>query len=142
MSNTQTQEVNDLLMGGGGPPAFKFEKVGDTAKGVITSIGKTQATDLKTRELKFYPDGNPIMQVVITLRQENNDETRVFCKPAAKTAVRDAVQAAEASGLEVGGKLAIQYSGDEPTGPGLSPKKLFNAQYVAPTNSISAEDLI
>lgn len=139
---TNTQAANDLLMGGGGPAAFKFEVIGATAKGVITDLNKTQVTDIKTREPRFYSDGNPIMQLVITLRQDNDEETRVFCKPAAKEAIRKAVQSVEASGLEVGGKLAVKYSDDEPSKPGLDPKKLFTAQYQPPANSISADDLL
>lgn len=140
---TNTQSVNDLLNGASGPAAFKFDKVGDTAKGRITKLDTMQVRDYKTQQPRYYDDGNPIMQIVITLEQENGEETRVFCKPAAKAAIRTAVQAAEAEGLEVNGTLAVQYSGDEPADqPGLNPKKQFTAQYKAPVNNISANELL
>jgi hypothetical protein len=143
-NNNNSQAANDLLNGGGGPPAFKFEKIGDTAKGRITNLATSQVTDFKTQEPKFYNDGNPIMQIVITMQPDDNaEEFRVFVKPKAKIAIREAVQAAEASGLEVGGMLALQYSGDEPAQQvGLSPTKLFTAQYKAPVAAIASGDLL
>lgn len=141
MSNTPS--VNDLLNGSSGPPAFKFEAIGDTAKGRITKLDTAQVRDFKTGQSRTYDDGNPIMQIVITLETKDGEETRVFCKPAARASIREAVQTAGCTGLETGGELALQYSGDEPPEQlGLSPKKLFTAQYKAPSNNISANDLL
>ena len=134
MSNTDSaQAANDILNGTGGPPSFKFETVGDTATGVITALATSQVTDFVSKEPKFYSDGNPIMQIVITLEQDNLEETRIFVKPAAKTAIRDAVAAAGAERLEIGGKLAVKFASTEPPErAGLSPKKVFTAQYKKP----------
>lgn len=141
-----TTNPNDILMGGGGPPSIfsKESKIGDVAKGTITKLDTQQVRDFVTQEPKTYPDGNPIMQIVITLRQEHGEEGRLFCKPAMKEAIRNAVLAAGAEGLEVGGRLAVQYSGDEaPEKAGLNPKKLYTAQYEPPKPaSISAGDLL
>lgn len=144
MSNTNSQQAaNDLLNGGGGPPAFKFENIGDTAKGRITNLSTSQVTDFKTQEPKFYNDGNAIMQIVITLEQENGEECRVFVKPKAKIAIREAVQAVGADGLLEGGQLAVKYSGDEAAQQaGLNPTKLFTAQYKAPVAAIPSGDLL
>jgi hypothetical protein len=142
VSNSQ-QAVNDLLNGSSGPPAFKFEAIGDIAKGTITNLETQQAKDFKTQAPKFYDDGNPIMQIVITQQPENGDEFRLFVKPAAKEVIRDAVEAAGATGLEIGGQLATQWTAEEPPQQiGMNPKKLFAAQYKAPANTISASDLL
>lgn len=134
--------MNDLL-NGSGPPSFKFENIGDTVKGVITALATSQVTDFTSGEPKHYNDGNPIMQIVITLRQADDEEVRIFCKPSAKVAIREAVQKAGADGLAEGGRLALQYSGNEPASkPGLNPKKLFTAEYQAPVASVSATDLL
>lgn len=142
MSNSPS--VNDLLNGSSGPPAFKFANIGDTARGVITRTEVAQVRDFKTNQPRVYPDGNPIMQIVITIRPDGSDEeTRIFCKQAAKEAIRDAVAAAGATGLEIGGRIAVQYSGDEPPEqPGLTAKKQFVAQYQAPVVAVSANDLL
>jgi len=143
MSIQTADSVNDLLNGGGGPPSFKFDKIGDTAKGVITDLNTSQVRDFTSNELKVYDDGNPIMQIVITIRQDDDEEARIFVKPSAKVAIREAVQKAGAKGLEKGGRIAVKYSDDEaPEKRGLNPKKLFTAQYEAPTKSISEKDLL
>jgi Ca2+-binding RTX toxin-like protein len=142
-SNNNSQAANDLLNGGGGPPAFKFDNVGDTAKGRITNLATSQVTDFKTGEPKFYNDGNPIMQIVITVQPDDGEEFRIFVKPKAKIAIREAVQAAGADGLEAGGMIALQFSGNEaPSQAGLSPTKLFTAQYKAPVAAIPSGDLL
>lgn len=141
MSNLQSTDLNDLL-GGSGPPAFKFENVGDTAKGIIVDANNSQVTDFTSGKPKFYDDGNPMMQLVVTLRQDNGEETRVFCKPAAKAAIKEAVEKAGAK-FEAGGRLAVKYSGTEPSKQaGMSPKKLFVAQYEAPVKTINEDDLL
>lgn len=142
MTNTDSsQSLDDLL--GGGPPAFKFETVGDTAKGIVLGAQNQQVTDIKTNEPLFYNDGNPRTQLVVTLRLDDGNETRVFCKPAAKEAIREAVKSAGAS-FEVGGRLAVKYTGDEPSKQaGMSPRKLFSAQYAAPApQTVNADDLL
>lgn len=140
---TITNDVNDFLNSAGGPPAFKFTNVGDTAKGTVVTATVQQARDFKTGQPKTYDDGNPIKELVVTLRREDGEECRVFCKPAAKAAIRDAVVAAGAQGLEPGGQLAVQYSGDEAAQTvGLNPKKLFKAQYQPPANTVSTDDLL
>lgn len=142
---TNNNAVNDLLNGGGGPPACKFEKIGDVHKGKITGLATSQVSDFVTGELKFYNDGNPIMQIVITIAPDDGgEEGRIFVKPAMKTAIREAVQAAGATnGLEEGGRIAVKYSADEPPEKaGLSPKKLFTAQYEAPVAAIPSGDLL
>jgi hypothetical protein len=144
MSNANSaQAANDLLNGGGGPPAFKFETKGDTAKGRITELATAQARDFVSGEPKFYTDGNPIMQIVITLQPDNDDEFRLFVKPQMKQAIREAVQAVQATQLEVGGILAVRWDDEEPpTKKGFDPKKLFTAQYKSPVAAIPSGDLI
>jgi len=141
MTNTSHDAANALLNGGGGPSAFKFTTHGEVAKGAITDLGTQQVRDFKTGQPRTYDDGNPIMQIVITLRQDDGELGRLFVKPAMKIAIAEAVRASGADGLTVGSTLAVQYTGDEaPTAPGLSGKKLFKAEYKPA--SISADQLI
>lgn len=137
-----TESLNHLLASG--PPAFKFEKVGDTAKGVMLAADEEQVTDIKTNKPLFWDNGKARMQLVITLRQDDGTECRVFCKPNARAAIAEAVKRSGADFM-LGGRLAVRYKGDEPSdSPGMSPKKLFDAQYEPPKVTIdqNADDLL
>jgi hypothetical protein len=131
-----TQSVSDFLLGGGGASA-KFTNLGDNVTGTITVTPQLrQQTEYKTKKPKFWDDGQPMMQVVVTLQTslrdpsvENDDGTRnVYIKGDMQRAVRDALRAAGAKGLEVGGTLTIVFVGEEPTEG--DPKKLYQATYV------------
>lgn len=144
---TQTPSANDVLMGGGGAPAFKFDQPGATITGRIAAI----STPYQEREYdptnpgggapKFYPkSGDPIMtfslDVVTALRDpsiEDDDGTRRVYMDGKriKDAVRAGVRAAGAPGLEVGGQLTVQYVRDDVPGDHRSGKN-YAVQYVAP----------
>jgi hypothetical protein len=131
--------VDDLLSGSGGPPAFKFDEVGKVAKGRVRAAQKSQATEYGTNKPETYPDGNPVMQVVITIEADDGEEFRLFAKGQMKGAIADALREAGAS-LEVGGELAVKFDHEEPTNFG-SKKKVYVARYTAPAPaSVSAAD--
>jgi hypothetical protein len=132
-------DANDLLLSGG-VPAAKFETIGTVVKGVIVAADVTQQTDISTGQPKNWPDGNPMMQVVVTLQTDQRDANvddddgtrRLFVRGQMQAAVRDALRKAGAK-LEVGGTLAVQYEADEPAKQrGFNPKKLYRAEYAAP----------
>jgi hypothetical protein len=143
-----------LLMGGGTRSA-KFEKVGDSVKGEITSVETKQQTDLDGAP-KTWDNGDPMWQVVVTLATAERDaddpdddgKRAVYLKGSNKyastsKAVADAVRAAGASKLEVGGTLALQYTGDgEATKRGFSPPKLYAAAYKAPVAGVDLGNLL
>jgi hypothetical protein len=142
------QAANDFLMSGGAPVA-KFENVGDTWSGRIVKVDPpTQQTDLKG-EPKFYNDGKPMMQVVITLQTDRNDpeiadddgQRRLYVKGWMQTAIREAVKKAGCSSVEEGATLAVQYTGDgKSQGAGYNPPKLYRAQYKPP--AVGVDDLL
>jgi hypothetical protein len=141
---TTDHDANRLLMGSAGPPAARFDTIGDTASGTITALDTQQVRDFATGNPRTYPDGNPIMQIVATLNGDDGENFRIFFKPAIREAVRNAVTAAGADGLEVGGKLAVRYTSDEPvvSGTGFNPKKLYQAKYEPPAPAaVSVDDL-
>ena len=61
----------DLLEGGG--KSAKFETVGDTTKGQVVSAESRQQTDYTSGEPLTWDDGNPRMQLVITLATDERD---------------------------------------------------------------------
>jgi hypothetical protein len=140
--------VNDFLTGGGAP-SFKFEKIGDTVRGEIVAAETRQQTDFKTGEPLVWRDGNPRMQLVITLATDLRDpeneadtgERRIFAKGQMLNELRTQLRS-QGVRLEVGGKLAVKYSGDGvPTERGLNAPKQFTVQYKAPERSAVAANV-
>jgi hypothetical protein len=137
MTSTQ-HDPNAWLMGGGAPSA-RFEHPGDTVSGSITDKPDLrQQTDFTSGEPLFWPNGDPRMQLVVTLATELRDATvvdddgtrRVYVKGNLQKAVQQAVRTAGAPGLEVGGVLTVTYTGDgEAKQRGMSPPKLYSASY-------------
>jgi hypothetical protein len=133
-------DANDLLMGSG-IPAATFDTRGDVVKGTIARITATQQTDFTTRAPLFYEDGKPRMQIVITLRTDLRDpetahddgQRKLYVKGQLQQAVRAAVLAAGAEGLEDGGTLAVQWADEKPPEKrGNNPQKIYVAQYRPP----------
>ncbi|THA56232.1 hypothetical protein E6R62_12385 [Streptomyces sp. A1136] len=142
----QTPSADDFLMGGGGAPSAKFPTPGTSLTGRITERPTVeQQRDIKDGTPKFWSDGNPMNQLVITVQTDQRDPSieeddgrrRLFVKGQLKNAVADAVRAAGARGLEVGGILTVTYTHDgQATQRGFSPPKQYTAQYIA---AIAAE---
>jgi hypothetical protein len=135
----QAPSADDFLMGGGVPSA-KFPTIGHTVSGRITEKPTVeQQRNYEDDKLKFWDDGKPMMQLVVTLatnerdpeNPEDDGARRLYVKGYMKNAVASAVRAAGARGLEVGGILTVTYSGDgEKKNTKFNAPKLFTAQYV------------
>lgn len=133
--------ANDFLMGGGGAPSAKFPAIGTSFTGRITEQPTVeQQKDFTTGNPKFWDDGNPAMQLVVTIQTEQRDpavenddgKRRLYVKGQLKTAVQEAVRNSGARGLEVGGHLAVTYTQDgEVKRAGFNAPKIFRAEYVA-----------
>lgn len=134
----QVPSADDFLMGGGVTSA-KFPTIGHTVTGRITERPTVeQQKDYTTGEAKFWDDGSPQMQLVVTLatterdpaNPEDDGARRLYVKGQMKTAVAQAVRAAGARGLEVGGVLTVVYVRDgERKNPRFNAPKNFDATY-------------
>jgi hypothetical protein len=122
----------------------KFPVKGTTVKGTIESIVASQQTDIATGQVKSWPDGNPMMQLVVTLSTDERDpeiadddgQRRLYIKGQMLSAFKEALRLARAK-PEVGGTLAVQYKEDgEQKNPAWSPPKLYVAQYKAPAPGV------
>lgn len=137
--STPQQSAEAFLMGGGGSPTAKFPSFGTTVAGRITEPPQVQQQrDVQSGQPKHWPDGNPMMQLVVTVQTDQRDPAlaeddgrrRIFVKGQMKNAVQDAVKLAGARGLEVGGYLSVTYSHDgQKSNPAFSAPKQFRAQY-------------
>jgi hypothetical protein len=118
------RSANDILMGGGGPAAWKFPEPGvrKVAK-VAKPPTSRQETEFDVRNPgtpgpgKVYPSGDPIMMVMVEVATDERDyqtdpeddgrRTFYIQGRRLRDAVRDAVRNAGANGLEVGGVLDV-----------------------------------
>lgn len=136
------QDPNQFLMNGGGAPGVKFADPGATVEGTIVSFVARQEREYDRNNpgqgaLKFFKSGDPIMGIVVTLATTLRDpmlahddgQRSVYVEGQhLKAAVRTAVQAAGASGLEVGGRLRITFTHREnPADTGS--RKYWTAEY-------------
>ena len=143
---TNQIDPNAFLMGTGGRSA-KFEAEGDVAVGYITHYEMRQQTDIKTGAPKTWDDGNPMMQLVVTIdtetrEDEDDDGVRtVYIKGQMQKAVSDAIRKAGEHGLGIGGKLGIKYvSTAAPKQRGFNGAKQYSAKYEPPTVGVDDSD--
>lgn len=130
------------FLSGGGSPSAKFTTYGDTVGGVITEEPQVQQqTDIKDGTPLVWQDGSPRMQMVVTVQtqlrdpaiDEDDGKRRIFVRGQMRNAVQQAVIAAGAKGLDVGGTLNITYVADgERKNPAFNPPKIYQASYTPP----------
>ena len=128
-------DVNDLLESGGVTPA-KFETIGASATGKIVHAEVQQQREIDTGKPKFWDDGKPRMQIVVHLQTTQRDpavsdddgKRAVYCRGNMLKALRSALRTAGAQ-LEVGGTLAVTYTGDGEAKRGFNAPKLYTVTY-------------
>lgn len=142
--STPTQQAapsaDDFLLGGSVPSA-KFPTIGTSISGRITERPTVeQQRDFTSGEAKFWDDGKPQLQLVVTLSTAEYDPAnpdddgtrRIYVKGQMKNAVAQAVRAAGARGLEIGGILSVTYARDGVAkNPRFNAPKEYSAQYTA-----------
>lgn len=137
-----TEDVNEFLSSIGGQAA-KFPTVGTIVWGEILAADVRDQTDMESGKVLTWQDGNPRKQLVVTLQTDEQDDEeddgvrRVYAKGNMLYAIRQALGGRR---LEVGGKLAVKYTGDgEPSRRGYNPPKLYWAKYEPGQPSIRVE---
>lgn len=137
-------DANDWLMAGGVKSA-KFATVGDYVVGhIMRPPTMMQIRDINSKKPKFWDDGKPQMQMVVILMTDERDpddteddgQRALYVKGAMQRALADAVRAAKAPGLQVGGKLMVTYTGDGEKKPGMNPPKLYECRYRVPEQDV------
>lgn len=140
--------ASESFLAGGGPASAKFPNVGDGVEGTIkTEPTVEQQRHIETGEPLTWKDGNPRMQMVLTLATDQRDPAdedddgtrRLFVKGNLRKAIQEAVTKAGRKQLDVGGKLAVAYVGDgEKTNPAFSAPKIYKAVYTPPNGAEAA----
>lgn len=141
------QTAEQFLLGGGSGKSAKFETIGTSVSGTITTPPQVrQQTDMNTGTPSVWDNGDPKQQLVVSLQtaeklDDDDDGIRnLYVKgskdPASKSmhaAVAGAVSTAGAKGLDVGGTLSVTYVGDGVAKTrGFNAPKMYAATYTAP----------
>lgn len=145
----QTYDANAVLMGGGGPKAWKFDEAGTVHTGTIATapVARQEREYVQGNpgggDPKFFPSGDPIMGIVVEVQTterdpsvEDDDGKRTFYVEGRyiKEAVRDAVRAAGAPGLQVGGQITVTFTHREDPMDKRS-RKYWQVSYVPAGNA-------
>lgn len=134
---------------GSSSPAFSFNRPGDTIVGrILTEPQAVQQKVFGTNEPAVWPSGDPKMQIVFQVQttwqnyegiatpdrsKPDNGVRTVYVKGKHfEKALKDAILAARADWLDVGGMFMATYTGDDyASKAGIKPK-LFDVRYQAP----------
>jgi hypothetical protein len=146
MTTDELNDANSFLMGSSVTSA-KFEAIGDTVTGVIEDAQKRQQADFATNKPLFWDDGNPRMQVVITLQTDeqthegDDGRRRIYVKGQMQQALQEAIKASGLRGITIGDQLAVRYVGDGEAKPRQNPPKLYKVFYkAAPPRTVVVDD--
>lgn len=154
--------ANDALMGGGAShPGVQFANPGDGVQGaVVISFESRQErafapprpdgtqVPYNERAPLFFPSGDPIYGVVVTVQTslrttpEDDGIRALFVEGKGKKAtLRDAIKAAGATGLEVGGVIDFVFTHSEnPADP--KARKHYAARYTRPGQATANAALV
>jgi hypothetical protein len=114
----------ESLLGSNSAPALSFKdaKVGDSFTGIVTHAEVAQVRDYETGQPKTWDDGNPQMQVVITLatdyrdaaNPEDDGERKAYLPGQKLAALKAALKEIGRSTVEKGDVFTITFIGTKP----------------------------
>jgi hypothetical protein len=139
----------DDLLGGRVTPSASFKgQFPISWDGIVEDVTRNPAYEYDPSkpnnrgQQKFWPDGNPVMNVWVTLQTQvrdpqvqGDDGRRVLVLDSKNKleAVQEAVRQSGAS-FAKGGRLLIEWYGNDPNGKNPdNPPKLYRARYSGPT---------
>lgn len=148
------EAANDVLFGGG-TPAAQFKSPGDTFAGPITKLEAVQARKFgkdnkPTDELDTWPNGDPKMQAVVTLRTDHRDpsdpsdegDRKVYIASRfMQAAVREAVKRAGKRSLDIGGILRVTFTHEERQAESGLNAKMYEVDYT-PVSAAAANQAL
>lgn len=113
--------INDMAPPSG--ESFRFEQIGDTVRGVLVYVPSAP----ETRTNKFTGREEGVVKLVL-VTDDGDRAIYPVVGTAMARAIGEAVRAAGAATLEVGGTLAVKFSEELDTGK-PSKMKIFAAKY-------------
>lgn len=142
MTRPATTEELFGQAGGGAPLYFnKHSQIGDSVEGTVVESAPTQARDFETNAPKFWDDGSPMMQLVVTLKTSLRDATvedddgrrRVFLRwwGTDRANVIDATQRAGDQYVRDGAWMRVTYTGLGEAKGKLNAPRIYGIEYRA-----------
>jgi hypothetical protein len=161
MVQFNTQQEDDAvwgMIGGRSIPALKFSQempagsqnyvalpIGTWYEGTLAEPPqKRQVTDFKSKDPKFFKDGSPIEEIILTLNTgyadpanaEDDGQRRLFCGQGLKRALQDELRRLNIKRFGLGTLIKVTLTGFKPN-PGGQAIKLYTmeirpTEYVAP----------
>lgn len=149
MAKPKYDEANSFLMGAESVPTASFLTKGTEHEGEILELAMRQQLDIDTRKPLFWDNGDPKMQLVITVQTDERDNEiedddgrrRLYVKYKMRDAISDAVREADCveDGLQVGGWLRVKWvKSEKAQNRAKSGAKLYEAEYEPPDPSAAA----
>lgn len=146
----EDMDADDLLMNAArsGAPAAKFPSVGYVLDGIVTQRPRKAEQRDVDGKVKTFEDGTVRMQVLIEVQTSlrdpdvNDDDglRTIWCKWEIQKAVSQALLDAGVKRVEIGGRLQVGRSQDEPPAKrGYQPTQKFVAKYTPPATA--ADDM-
>lgn len=143
-------DPNSLLNGKSVPSiSFKDAKVGDAYTGTITALETAQVRNYESGEPEFWEDGNPKLQIVVTLATtygdgvEDDGERKVYLFGQKLQAAKAALKEAGLQKLEIGSSFTITYSGTKPSSnKKYNDVKLYSIAIVKGTSNPAVDTLL
>jgi uncharacterized protein with beta-barrel porin domain len=148
--NVALPDPNSLLNGKSVPSiSFKDAKVGDAYTGTITALETAQVRNYESGEPEFWEDGNPKLQIVLTLATEYGDgaeddgDRKVYLFGQKLQAAKAALKEAGLAKLEIGSTFTITYSGTKPSSnKKYNDVKLYSIAIVKGTSNPAVDTLL
>jgi uncharacterized protein with beta-barrel porin domain len=143
-------DPNSLLNGKSVPSiSFKDAKVGDAYTGTITALETAQVRNYESGDPEFWEDGNPKLQIVVTLATtygdgaEDDGERKVYLFGQKLQAAKAALKEAGLTKLEIGSTFTITYSGTKPSSnKKYNDVKLYTIAIVKGTSNPAVDTLL
>lgn len=130
--------------------SFKDSKIGDSFTGTITALETAQVRDFDSNEPKFWDDGKPQLQVVLTLDTEysdpanpEDDGTRKLYLVGAKLTAMKAAVKEFGQPVAVGQVITITFTGEKPNAnKRFNATKLYGVKLAAGAGNSKAVDAV
>ena len=119
-----------------GAKSAKFPTVGSKVSGSVVGSELQQQIDFDTQLPKFWPDGNPMLQLVVTIKTGELNAAddgcrRIFAKGQMLAALKAAVKASGSSGLLNGQGITVTYVSDGEARNSLAAPKHYEVTLTA-----------
>lgn len=98
------------------PNPLKFAEIGDEFTGKVVDVREQHARDFDTNQPEFWPSGDPKMEPVVIMADDNGEKHTWFVQGAeANRALRKALTDADVRNLAVDDSVTIIFAATRPT---------------------------